>query len=192
MRETHARIIFLCVFLSVFVAKSTFSKDTRPNIIFYLPDTLRAESFNAYGNKVPSVTPNFDAFAKTGTLFEQCHVPHTQCSPSRAAMLTGRYMHVAGHRTQTHLIRSYEENYLRLLKESGYHIQWHGKNDVFSKSSFNQSVSNWTNDFGYHSGEPAFSFGKSGYWSMLSKGGKKMGNDTSQGDFRAVTKALAF
>ena len=27
---------------------------------------------------------------------------------------------------------------------------------------------------------------------MLSKGGMKMGNDTTQGDFRAVTKAISF
>ena len=168
------------------------SQDTRPNIIFYFPDTLRAESFNAYGNSVPDVSPNFDAFARTGTIFEQCHVPHTQCTPSRTAMMTGRYMHVAGHRTQTHLIQSYEENYFRLLKESGYHIEWHGKNDALSSASFNKSVSNWSGSIGYDSGENAYPYGTSGYWSMLSKGGEKHGNDTSQGDFKAVTNAINF
>lgn len=34
-------------------------------------------------------------------------------------MVTGRYMHMLGHRTQTHLIRDYEPNYFRLLKEAG-------------------------------------------------------------------------
>ena len=97
----------------------------RPNIIFFFPDTLRAESFNSYGNTVPDVTPNFQAFAKEGTRFEQAHVMHTQCSPSRCTMMTGRYMHTLGHRTQIHLIRAYEENYWRLLKESGYHVAWY-------------------------------------------------------------------
>ena len=42
---------------------------------------------------------------------------HTQCSPSRCTMLTGRYMHVLGHRTQTHLVQDYEMNYYRAMKE---------------------------------------------------------------------------
>ena len=52
----------------------------------------------------------------------------------RATMMTGRYMHVLGHRTQIHLIRAYEENYWRLLKEAGYHVKWLGKNDALSKA----------------------------------------------------------
>lgn len=36
-------------------------------------------------------------------------------------MLTGRYMHVLGHRTQTHLIQDYEMNYYRAMKEAGYY-----------------------------------------------------------------------
>ena len=32
-------------------------------------------------------------------------------------MLTGRYMHVLGHRTQTHLVQDYEMNYYRAMKE---------------------------------------------------------------------------
>ena len=63
------------------------SQDTRLNILFYFPDTLRAESFNANGNSVPDISPNFDAFARTGTIFEQCHVPHTQCTQSRTTMM---------------------------------------------------------------------------------------------------------
>ena len=95
----------------------------RMNFAFMFPDTLRAESFSSYGNPLKT-TPNLDAFARTGVRFENTHVQHTQCSPSRAAMLTGRYMHVLGHRTQTHLIQSFEFNYFRTLKESGYHVQY--------------------------------------------------------------------
>jgi hypothetical protein len=39
-----------------------------------------------------NVTPYLDAFAKTGTRFQQAHVMHTQCSPSRCTMLTGRHV----------------------------------------------------------------------------------------------------
>ena len=101
-----------------------------------------------------------------------------------------RYMHVLGHRTQIHLIRAYEENYWRLLKENGYHVQWYGKNDALSKSSFNLSVSGWEQDIGYDSGHNEFEFGDAGYWSMLSSGGKTPANSTKNGDFRAVNKAI--
>jgi len=47
-------------------------------------------------------------------------------------------------------------------------------------------------ELGYDSGENAYPYGQSGYWSMLSNGGKKLGNDTSQGDFRAVSNAIDF
>ena len=183
-------LIVISITIILLRAKCTNAQDERPNFIFYYPDTLRAESFNAYGNKVPDVSPNFDAFAKSGTLFEQCHVPHTQCTPSRTAMLTGRFMHVAGHRTQTHLIRSYEENYFRLLKENGYTIHWYGKNDALSHASFNKSVTHWSGHIGYDKGNNAFPYGISGYWSMLSDGGSTYGNNSHNGDYKAVKKAV--
>ena len=185
----------LLLLLTVIAAAFTTcveGKSKPPNMIFFFPDTLRAESFNSYGNKVPNVTPNFKAFAESGVRFEQAHVMHTQCSPSRCTMMTGRYMHVLGHRTQIHLVRAYEENYWRLLKENGYHIAWYGKNDALSAAAFNLSVSEWENDIGYDSGHNAYNFGESGYWSMLSTGGEKLSNDTSQGDMRAVVKAIDF
>ena len=165
----------------------------RPNFVFYFPDTIRAESVGAYGSiNITSVSPEMDAFAKEAVTFEQCHVMHTQCSPSRATMLTGRYMHVLGHRTQIHLIRAYEENYFRILKNAGYHVAFFGKNDVFSQASFNFSVSEWQNLIGFDSGKSRFSFNESGYYSMLSTGGSTLYNDTKNGDYSAVTRALDF
>eukprot|EP00939_MAST-03C_sp_MAST-3C-sp1_P000210 g210.t1 len=115
---------------------------------------------------------------------------HTQCSPSRCTMLTGRFMHVLGHRTQTHLIRAYEENYLRLLKEAGYHVRWYGKNDAMSQASFNLSVSYWEKDIGFDSGHDRFDYGESGYWSMLYTGGSTSANSNENGDTSAVSKAI--
>ena len=163
----------------------------RMNFVFMYPDTMRAESFSSYGHPL-NVTPNLDAFAQTAVQFDQCHVAHTQCSPSRATMLTGRYMHVLGHRTQTHLVQSYEYNYFQILKENGYHIEYYGKNDVFSPDAMNTSVSYWEGDIGVQSGPNAFEFPESGYYSMLSKGSNVAKNDTSNADYRAVLKGINF
>jgi len=156
-------------------------KPKRPNFIFVFPDTLRAESFAGYGSLPESlnVTPRLREFAKTGTRFEQAHVMHTQCSPSRCTMLTGRYMHVLGHRTQTHLIEDYEVNYFRVLKEMGYHIEFIGKNDAFSPASFNLSISHWENVLGYPSGGNAYDYNESGYFSFLSTGANVSGTDAN-------------
>ena len=160
----------------------------RMNFVYMFPDTLRAESFSSYGNPLQT-TPNLDAFAKTGVRFEQAHVQHTQCTPSRVAMLTGRYMHVLGHRTQTHLIQPYEFNYFRTLKETGYHVQYYGKNDVFSADAMNRSVSEWSPDIGVVSGGNAFKYGEAGYYSMLSTGSNVSKDDHKNKDYLAVVKA---
>lgn len=82
--------------------------DKRPNFVFYFPDTIAAESCGGeYGNPVTE-TPFMDALAKEGTLFKQAHVLHTQCAPSRHAIVTGRYMHTTGHRTQSHGVEEWE------------------------------------------------------------------------------------
>ena len=141
--------VFFALVLSVSCAVTRTGNSTkRLNFVFMFPDTLRAEAFSTYGNALET-TPNIDAFAQEAVRFENAHVMHTQCSPSRATMLTGRYMHVLGHRTQTHLLQSYEFNYFRTLKESGYHVQYYGKNDVFcsrsacSRAPTSCSISTW-------------------------------------------------
>ncbi|EDQ87261.1 uncharacterized protein MONBRDRAFT_27473 [Monosiga brevicollis MX1] len=164
-----------------------------PNFIFVFPDTLRAESFGAYGNPFPNVSPNLDKFAEEGVRFNQAHVMHTQCSPSRCTMVTGRYMHLQGHRTQTHLVQDYEANYFRILKEHGYHVQYFGKNDMFSAMAFNLSVSAWAGNIGYASGSNPFPFGETGYYSFLRTGaGAVNASDLSNGDTLGVHNAINF
>lgn len=95
------------------------------------PDSVRAESLSSYGHPLVK-TPNVERLAATGTLFEQAHVQHTQCSPSRSAIITGRYMHVLGHRTQTHLVQAAEQNLFSLLKAHNYTTLMLGKNDMLA------------------------------------------------------------
>ena len=94
--------------------------------VFYFPDTISAESVGGkvYGNPVVE-TPWFDALAARGTTFAQCHVLHTQCAPSRHAMLTGRYLHTTGHRTQDHGVEPWEPDLFKALHEAGYYINWY-------------------------------------------------------------------
>ena len=55
-----------------------------------MTDQHRKDAIGAYGNPVIK-TPNLDALAKSGVMFENCYVQHAACMPSRASIFTGRY-----------------------------------------------------------------------------------------------------
>ncbi len=114
----------------------------RPNLIFFIPDELRASSVGCYGDPV-SLTPNIDRLASQGTRFNQCHVQHTVCTPSRTSFTTGWYPHVRGHRTLWNMLRPEDPNLLKYLKRAGYDVIWGGKNDLLSPEAFAESVSDW-------------------------------------------------
>lgn len=64
--------------------------DTRPNILFAISDDQSYPHASAYGCKWIH-TPGFDAVAKSGVLFHSAFAPTPGCSPTRAAILTGRH-----------------------------------------------------------------------------------------------------
>ncbi len=64
--------------------------DSKPDIIFLVLDTQRADRLGCYGH-TPASTPNLDAFAGRGALFEQGIAPAQWTIPSHASMFTGLY-----------------------------------------------------------------------------------------------------
>lgn len=66
----------------------------KPNIVFILVDDLGYTDFG-YKNGGEIDTPNLDAIAHRGIDFTRYYV-HCVCSPSRAALMTGRYSHHTG------------------------------------------------------------------------------------------------
>jgi arylsulfatase A-like enzyme len=110
-------------------------------MVLFMPDQLRADCVGAFGNPVVR-TPHIDALAARGTLFRNTYSQHSVCSPSRVSMLTGWYPHVTGHRTLTHLLKPWEPNVFRLLKEDGYNVAWVGqRGDTFAPGMTEASTS---------------------------------------------------
>lgn len=68
----------------------------KPNIIVIVADDLGYADICAYGCK-EGRTPNIDSLAEAGIKFTDGYVTAPICSPSRAALLTGRYQHRFGH-----------------------------------------------------------------------------------------------
>lgn len=96
-------------------------KNPRPNIVMFMPDQLRYDALGCSGNAVAK-TPNLDKFASRGSRFTNCFTQASVCSQSRCSMFTGTYPHVSGHRSLENLIKPWEPNVFRSLKESGYHV----------------------------------------------------------------------
>ncbi|NQZ57580.1 MAG: sulfatase-like hydrolase/transferase [Lentisphaeraceae bacterium] len=68
----------------------------RPNILFVLIDDYGVDIAPApYKNSLNITTPNLDNFINNGTTFANCWVAPV-CSPTRAAIMTGRYGHNNG------------------------------------------------------------------------------------------------
>lgn len=103
------------------------AKKKRPNILFAIADDQSYPYASAYGTKGIS-TPAFDQVAKSGVLFHNAFVAAPQCSPSRAAILTGKNIweiQEAG----THASSFPKELivFTDLLENNGYQIGFTGK-----------------------------------------------------------------
>ena len=59
-----------------------------PNVIVMLADDLGFADLACYGSEID--TPNLDALASSGVRLDGLYVDR-QCTPSRAALMTGRY-----------------------------------------------------------------------------------------------------
>ena len=113
----------------VFMAQAEFDAPAqRPNIVMVMTDDQGYADLGVHGNPILR-TPNIDAFAHEAISFSGFHVSPT-CSPTRAALLTGRdsnrtgVWHTAAGRG---LMRRDEVTIAEMLHEAGYATGIFGK-----------------------------------------------------------------
>jgi arylsulfatase A-like enzyme len=158
----------LLLLLSVILLSANApQKPTTPNVVLFFIDDMGAVDLGCYGN-VFNQTPNIDKLAKRGVKFTNAYSACTVCSPSRAALMTGKYpaqLHltdwIAGHVKKNPKLnipdwRMYlpqeEKTIAEHLHEKGYstwHVgKWHlGEGDTYlpTNQGFDLNIggSNW-------------------------------------------------
>ncbi|GAA1642132.1 choline-sulfatase [Nonomuraea maheshkhaliensis] len=97
-----------------------------PNILLICTDQQRFDALGAYGNDEIH-TPHLDRLAEQGVLFENCYVNSPVCGPSRASLMTGRYVHAHGAWANGVGLPAHERLFSRTLADHGYDCGLVGK-----------------------------------------------------------------
>lgn len=104
--------------------------ESNPNVLLIHSHDL-GRYLSCYGKDVE--TPNIDALAENGALFENHFVTAPQCSPSRGSLLTGLHPHVNGLMGLAHEDWELSEEITALpeyLKQAGYESHMFGLQHV--------------------------------------------------------------
>lgn len=135
LNRRHLFVVAWCAafFAGTALPLSGAGEERKPNIIIILADDYGYGDVGCYGSKRFN-TPHIDALAAGGLRFTDFHSNGAVCSPTRAALLTGRYQQrtgingvvtAAGHR-HTGLDLG-ETTFAEVLKSAGYVTALFGK-----------------------------------------------------------------
>ncbi len=115
--------------VALLLSSSTIGADERPsNVLFIAVDDLRPELGCYGGAQVHS--PNIDAFAASGRLFERAYCQQAVCNPSRSSLMTGMRPDAIGVTGNHSHFRTINPDIVTLpqhFKQHGYHAAAIGK-----------------------------------------------------------------
>lgn len=139
LSRSAPRLLATCLLVLGLAAPVTsFGADKpRPNFVVIMADDMGYADLGAFGgDRYP--TPHLDALAKSGLKLTDFHSNAPVCSPTRAALLTGRYQQRGGidevvladpkfGMRDTHGLNPSEATFASLLKGAGYRTALMGK-----------------------------------------------------------------
>jgi arylsulfatase A-like enzyme len=127
----RSRIAALCLLGALALASGGgVPSDERPSFIIVLADDLGWNDVGWHGSEIR--TPELDRLAASGVRLERFYV-HATCTPTRAALLTGRFAFRYGLQSavvrpwEGHGLPEHERTLAEALRESGYRTALVGK-----------------------------------------------------------------
>jgi arylsulfatase A-like enzyme len=129
----------------------------KPNVIFILVDDMGYADLSSYGSK-DIRTPNIDRLAKEGVKLTQAYSNGPVCTPTRAALMTGRYQQRVGLEwaipagVKDPGLPVEETSLARMLKNNGYATALIGKWHLGYKPEFSPNAHGFDEYFGIPSG----------------------------------------
>lgn len=111
------------------LAAAASAKPGRPNVLFLAVDDMN-DWVNCLGGYPGVETPNIDALARRGALFQNAHCASPLCNPSRVALLTGLRPSTTGIYDNEQYWRPNLPGVVSLpgyFKQNGYHAAGAGK-----------------------------------------------------------------
>jgi arylsulfatase A-like enzyme len=138
----------------------------RPNLVVIMADDLGYADLGCYGND-RYATPHLDALAREGLRFTDFHANGPVCSPTRAALLTGRYQQRSGvdevvyadparGKRDSHGLPPAEVTFAEGLRAAGYRTGLMGKWHLGYDKKFNPRHQGFDVFRGYLSGNVDF------------------------------------
>ncbi len=107
-------------------SRKSATKAKQPNLLFVLVDQMRAQEMGCAGH--PTIqTPNLDAMAREGTLFENTVSCCPVCTPYRAGLLSGRYPLSTGLFMNDVRLPTELPSLAESLRDAGYQTGYIGK-----------------------------------------------------------------
>ena len=133
MKITHKKNLIAAVLMLLSSATLTYAADKKPNIVFILTDNLGYGEIGSYGGGITrgAATPRIDTLANEGMRLLNMNM-ETQCTPSRASLMTGRWAIRSG----THSVpfggvadglTQWETTIGEALSDAGYATGYYGK-----------------------------------------------------------------
>jgi N-acetylglucosamine-6-sulfatase len=109
-------------------APALLAQARKRNLVFLFTDDQRDDFIGALGHPwLKGHTPHMDRLVRQGVHFRNAFVTSSLCSPSRASILTGQYMHAHGVMDNFTPLNPKLPTFPQLLRENGYRTAFIGK-----------------------------------------------------------------
>jgi len=126
MKPLYRLVFAVFAGLTIAFAASASGAGTKPNIVFVMADDMGWGQTGYRGHPVLK-TPHLDAMAASGLRFERFYAGGPVCSPTRAAVLTGRSHVRSGVLEHGYALRLQEKTIAQALQGAGYVTGHFGK-----------------------------------------------------------------